>query len=134
MSEKHLDCPEQVLFLPLPPSTNNLFVNIKGRGRIKAPKYRSWIWAAGWAIAKQNPLKFVGDVEVTILAARVNGRRRDIDNLIKPVLDLLVTHAVLKDDSQVRKVDATWMATSSDLTGLSVSIRPYHSPKEEGPA
>ena len=43
------------LLLPVPPSTNNLFVNKRGGGRARAAVYRSWLIEAGWEIKLQRP-------------------------------------------------------------------------------
>jgi len=87
--------------LPAPPSTNNLFLNAVGRGgRIKSPGYRSWIKEAGWQLRLAHPGKIMGTVGVGVTLA-LAGRRPDVDNCLKALLDLLVTHEVIEDDAQV---------------------------------
>lgn len=89
--------------VPTPPSVNNLFVNVPGKGRVRSQRYQAWAHAAGWAmrIAGWNPpltLGFRGPVSVTIL----NGNaRQDIDNCAKGILDLLTEMQVIEDDKQV---------------------------------
>lgn len=36
-----------------PPSTNNLFRNLPGRGRVRSDKYKAWQKEAGWEIKDQ---------------------------------------------------------------------------------
>jgi Holliday junction resolvase RusA-like endonuclease len=87
--------------LPAPPSTNNLFLNIGGRGgRIKSPGYRSWIKEAGWQLRLSHPTKIMNTVAVSA-ALGLASRRPDVDNCLKALLDLLVTHEVIEDDAQV---------------------------------
>jgi Holliday junction resolvase RusA-like endonuclease len=94
--------------LTFPPSTNNLFANKKSGGRVPSTKYKSWRAEAGWEINRQrltlpNSMKGVpGDqlanVRILVNVARVSAAR-DLDNLIKPILDLLVNMQVLIDDT-----------------------------------
>lgn len=84
------------LHLPIPPSTNNLFVT-RGKLRVKSERYLRWINDAGKHIVIQRVPKLIGEVAVTLWVPRDN--RRDADNEIKPVLDLLVRHQVIERDS-----------------------------------
>lgn len=61
-----------------------------------------------------------GRVEITIEVATNN--RRDLDNYNKPVIDLLVSHRLIKTDrmSVVRRVTAE---ASDEIEGVRVSIR-----------
>lgn len=113
----------QSFLLPTPPSTNNLFINVKGRGRIKSRQYKAWAEEAGWRLLAQRVRPVSGRVHVTIRAIRKDGRRRDIDNIIKPILDLLVAQRVISDDRHVEMVSASWVV-SADLAGVSVTLKP----------
>lgn len=117
-----------IYHLPVPPSANNLFINMPGTGRIKSSKYRKWLVEAGHKLNVQRPRPVVGPAKVEIIAARPNASR-DLDNIIKPTLDLLVRHGVLKDDRNVLAIAAEW--SSADLTGMSVSVQPLERPNEE---
>src|SRR5258706_9307466 len=98
-------CPpflEIVVNLPTPPSTNALWSNVAGKGRVKTQSYREWREAAGWDLRCQRPRSVPGVVAVTILAGLPEQRRkRDADNLIKPLLDLITEHRIIDDDSNV---------------------------------
>ena len=85
--------------LPTPPSTNKLTGNKKGgKGRYKLDEYKSWIAEAGWELKLQKvkpvapPISFVMFVEYN--------PRRDLDNYMKAVLDLLVSHQIIPADNQ----------------------------------
>jgi Holliday junction resolvase RusA-like endonuclease len=103
------DCAIIYLDAPLPPSTNALYINVKGRGRIKSRDYRGWSQSKGWEILTQKPQKFVVPVHLIIIAKQPK-RQRDGDNLLKPLLDLLVTQQIIPDDSHkyVKGVSFQW--------------------------
>jgi Holliday junction resolvase RusA-like endonuclease len=106
--------------LPLPPSTNNLYVNLPGRGRVRAAAYRRWSDEAGWLVkAKTPPVTFYGAVAVRIEAGA--GNRRDIDNILKPTLDLLVKVGVLADD---RMIDVLHIMRGGPKNYMLISIWP----------
>jgi crossover junction endodeoxyribonuclease RusA len=97
--------------LPFPVSVNNLFLNVRGRGRIPSPAYRQWREDAGWALKAQKPPRIPGPIEIAVDLTPPDKRARDIDNLFKGILDLLVTHGIIDgDDSRtVRRVSAEWV-------------------------
>lgn len=112
---------EQTFFLPLPPSVNNLYLNLPGRGRVKSPKYRAWINEAGWKLLATKPVKVTGDLTLIVRAIRPDNRRRDLGNLEKAVSDLLVAHRVIDDDSSITSLSMQW--TSENLAdGISVTL------------
>ena len=87
--------------LPMPPSTNALYANAPGKGRVKTTRYRSWIDEAGWELKRQL-------VPVPHLSGRVAMRiglsteaRIDFDN-IKAIGDLMKRMGLLDDDRQIR--------------------------------
>lgn len=97
--------------LRAPPSANNLFADKGGGhgGRAKSTAYKKWIQEAGWTIVQQlagqrgEPLE--GPVSVMISAHL--SRRRDLDNIVKPLLDLLVELRIIKDDQWVDFLSVT---------------------------
>ena len=95
--------------LPTPPSANNLFVNVPGVGRVKGKKYVAWISAAKqWLMTQkrpQDPITYRVNLDIQVPRPKV---RADISNRIKPVEDMLMRGGILKDDSQVQRVTASW--------------------------
>ena len=65
----------------------------------RAAPYVSWLKAAG--CVAQRPARITGPVRISIAAGRPDRRRRDVDNLSKAALDLLVSHQVIEDDGVV---------------------------------
>ena len=95
--------------LPFPPTDNNLYINARGkRPRVRSPEYRAWIERAGWKLKSQQP-KPLG-VRAFIQIDLDERRKGDCSNRTKALLDLLVTHGVLEDDSKkyVRRVSVGW--------------------------
>lgn len=96
----------QALTLPTPPSLNNSFVPRRdGKGRAKTSLYKQW-----QKVALQNirvaqmrrsnsdpPLQPVGKHFEVLIACGLN-HRSDIDNRIKPILDVLSKSGVTPDD------------------------------------
>lgn len=112
--------------LPLPPSVNELTVNLKGGGRAKSVKYKAWIEEARWHVMmgwrragkpewQEAPMRL--DIELGI-----EGRNRDCSNCIKAIEDLLVKNLPVPDD---RWNDAgTWRRNDS-IPGIArVTIAP----------
>ncbi|MBB2965031.1 hypothetical protein FHU13_005453, partial [Methylobacterium sp. R2-1] len=58
--------PSVEIRFPLPPSTNSLFANVVGRGRVKTPKYRAWRQQAVLLIDVQRPGRMAGPCDVVI--------------------------------------------------------------------
>lgn len=95
------------LTLPLPPTVNNAWVNVPGKGRVRSEGYRRWHKTAFAEMCLQKPGRIEGAFSVVINAGKVN-RRCDIDNRIKGVLDLLKGE-VVEDDSLCERVSAAWV-------------------------
>lgn len=110
------------LWLPFPPSANSLFAG-KTR-RYVSPRYKKWRAAAGWELQSQRIRSAIGPVVIDIALTAPDKRARDADNGNKAILDLLVRHGVLSDDSsvQVRQVTARW--TVADRPGATITILP----------
>lgn len=81
--------------LPIPPSTNNLFKNVR-RGRAKSGDYRDWIALAGWNLRQLQIAPVRGRYELSITVAEA--MRGDISNRIKAVEDLFVALKLTDDD------------------------------------
>jgi Holliday junction resolvase RusA-like endonuclease len=110
-----------VLELPhLPPSTNNLYINVRGRGRVKSGKYVDWLNTAGLILNSQTKGRITGRVDILILVEDCHPQR-DASNTIKPVEDLLVKCGVIQDDRAkfVRGCGARWDQT---IRGVRIEI------------
>ena len=101
-----------------PPSLNNLFVNGK-RGRFKSPDYKSWQARAFVQLRRQGSWHVPGAVEIR-LAFNRSQTRADLDNLIKPTLDLLMAAGRISDDRNVKVISAAFV---SSVNGTRIEIR-----------
>lgn len=79
----------------LPPSVNNLHVNVRGKGRSRTSAYRMWAKSSGWELLEQRPGQLEGPVAIVV---EVGPGRSDLDNMAKGILDLLVAHRIIVDD------------------------------------
>jgi len=100
------------VLLPWPPSVNHYWA-ARGRGRYLSPRAQAWHREA-WAVlrAQKNGGPIKGPVAVTLVLHPPDRRRRDVDNVLKAVLDALVKGGVLRDDSQVEELHVVRRAPS----------------------
>lgn len=108
------------LSLPFPPSVNNLWR--RGRtGMYRSPSYMTWLNAAGTMLNAQKPGKIAGHYVIAIELERKDNRRRDCDNLVKAVSDLLEQHGVIENDSLADSLTVAW---SPRVSGCRVVLIP----------
>jgi Holliday junction resolvase RusA-like endonuclease len=107
------------IVLPMPPSVNRCWANVEGVGRVRSTAYRRWSKAATQELQAQQAGAIPGKFAVVITATRTK-RKRDIDNLIKPILDLLVG-VVTEDDAECERVSAGWADEGPE--GVRIDIR-----------
>src|SRR5689334_11512958 len=108
------------LWLPYPPSANRLWRRARV-GMIKSASYVAWLLEAGAEARRQRAGKIKGAYKLTITAARPDNRKRDLDNIIKPVSDLLKSIGAIEDDHLCEMLTARWV-TSGD--GVAVRLEP----------
>lgn len=107
------------LTLPAPPSANALFSNKPGQGRHRTKLYDDWLGHAGWRLRLQKPASLTGPVLVLVGVERTSAFA-DIDNRLKPTLDLLVKHRVIEDDRFVIGIAAAWSPARDSLMRLAI--------------
>lgn len=108
------------LFLPTPPSANRLWIRAR-KGMRKSPEYVAWLLEAGLIAKSQRPSSISGPYKISIQVSRPDRRKRDIDNTIKPLNDLLQAIGVVRDDCDCEMVTARWVTTGD---GATVRIEP----------
>lgn len=87
--------------IPRPPSVNEMYANLPGKGRIKSRVYKKWIEAAGWELKLQRPKPVDGKY---LLIVEIGPTRADIDNLAKGLNDLLQRHQLVSNDRMAGEV------------------------------
>lgn len=106
------------LDLPYPPSANRLWGIAQGR-MIKTAEYAAWLTEAGYHVATQKPGRIRGPYAMRITAGRPDNRKRDLDNLAKPIGDLLQASRVIENDCDCQRLSMEWV---SGLSGVRVSL------------
>ena len=113
--------------LPWPPSVNNywrhkvtgrlatVYVTPEGKAYRKAVNY--WVLEAATV---QRYVKSAGPVRVVIEAFPPDRRKRDLDNILKSLLDSLTHAGVWEDDSQIQDL----RIYKSTIAGM-VKVRIY---------
>lgn len=89
--------------LPVPKS--NRYIRRKGGKVFKPPRVKNWEARALWEIREQysgTPIE--GKVSVYVELLLPNHRRRDIDNMLKSLWDVLEKGGVIKNDNQIYEV------------------------------
>lgn len=100
------------IVLPRVISTNNLFRNVAGKGRVDTGDYGRWKREASALLMAQRPLpKITAPVELTFYVGERGVGNMDASNTLKALEDALVFAGVLKDDSRkyVRASRAVWV-------------------------
>lgn len=87
--------------LPWPPSINNYYSVVHGR-KVLSKRGRQYKKDAVHLMMEQVIGKNLqGKVAINIHAHPPDNRKRDLDNILKPVLDSLTEYGVFPDDSVV---------------------------------
>jgi Holliday junction resolvase RusA-like endonuclease len=109
------DKPSFCITLPYPPSVNSLYLNGKGKARIKTEKYKKWITESdAKALTLRHKFKqFTSPIIIRLQFKRPDQRTRDIDNLSKPILDFLTRYNIIIDDSfkYIQGLSSSWINT-----------------------
>lgn len=92
--------------LPWPPSVNHYYRHVGPRVLISRDgrKYRETIVSL---LGEQKIRPFENAVELAVDAYPPDNRRRDVDNLLKCLLDSFTFGGLYRDDSQIKKLTIT---------------------------
>lgn len=105
--------------LPYPPSVNRLW-RISGKRMYRSKRYVEWLADCEYALERFQGFSKIGNqVAVTIIASRPDRRKRDLDNLAKPILDVCQEYFIV-DDSQVARLEMYW---TNEGQGVQVTIK-----------
>lgn len=96
------------LILPKPPSINHIYGYTSRRGFAQSyitKEGKDWFKEAEDLVHKQHKKKTPIETEIEVWIRLYTARRQDVDNILKPLLDLLTKSGVIKDDSLIYKID-----------------------------
>ena len=94
--------------LPWPPTVNTYYRNFNGRSII-SKKGREYRVAVAEQVLIQRAAKHLDHaVKVEIKAYRPDRRRRDLDNLLKSLLDAMTHAGVMSDDELIEDLRVYW--------------------------
>ncbi len=112
--------PRCCFYLPFPPSANTAYpTNFKTKKRFKSKKYQEWLNVCLSEIGIHAPVLVTGRVVCIYTFGRPDKRRRDVENYVKPVSDLLVAAGIIEDDSLIDKLTIQW----GEITGCKVEVQ-----------
>lgn len=108
------------LTLPWPPSVNKYWRTFQGRMIISAEgrSYRKAV--ADQVLIQRGAKHYAGKLRVQIEAFRPDNRRRDLDNLLKAVLDGCTHAGVWEDDSNIVDLRIYWANTIGGMIKVNV--------------
>jgi len=109
--------------IPVPPSTNSLYRNVEGVGRVKTNDYKKWQKDAQAVLLRHvcQGVKF-GKVPVRVRVIPPFNGRRDLDNTLKAVGDVLVSSGMIASDRMTTIQEITAEAGSRGQQGCIVTI------------
>ena len=107
-------CYRVLKILSVPPSVNSIWVRGKW-GSYKSRNYCDWEKHNITLFTTKEALQLDRDVQITVKVVPGKGWRmnRDIDNILKPILDMLTLANVIKDDNS--SIVKSVLVTISDL-------------------
>jgi crossover junction endodeoxyribonuclease RusA len=107
--------------LPWPPSVNRYWRSVGAKTLIskEGRHYREFAEGFAWEQDRRAwPLK--GRLRVVVTAFPPDRRRRDLDNILKSLLDTLEHIGLYEDDSQIDRLEVTRAASLGGLVYVTV--------------
>ena len=109
--------------IPVPKS--NRYIRRRGGRVFKSPRVRLWEMRAVWEIKQQYSGRPIEEkVSVDILLTLPDRRRRDIDNMLKSLWDVLEKGGVIKSDDLIYEVRTVKRIVKGEQ-GVEIRIREF---------
>ena len=93
--------------LPFPPSVNHYWRHVGNRTLISRTG-RAYRQQVLHDVEQLGLRAITGPIKLEVIATRPDRRRRDVDNLLKSLLDALDHAEVYEDDSQIQDLRISW--------------------------
>lgn len=114
--------------LTLPPSANQRLIpyviNMTRRiiGIKDSPKYREWMELEARKIKNEIQVPYAEPVYVYMEITFPDKRKRDLDNMAKPVCDVLKLAGIYDDDSLIEFLICRRLSPNKKLAGIRVGV------------
>lgn len=114
--------------LTLPPSANQRLIpyviNLTRRiiGIKDSPKYREWMELEARKIKNEIQAPYAEPVYVYMEITFPDRRKRDLDNMAKPVCDVLKLAGIYDDDSLIEFLICRRLSPNKKLAGIRVGV------------
>lgn len=114
--------------LTLPPSANQRLIpyviNMTRRiiGIKDSPKYREWMELEARKIKNEIQAPYAEPVYVYMEITFPDKRKRDLDNMAKPVCDVLKLAGIYEDDSLIEFLICRRLSPNKKLAGIRVGV------------
>lgn len=114
--------------LSLPPSANQRLIpyviNMTRRiiGIKDSPKYREWMEFEARKIKNEIQAPYAEPVYVYMEITFPDRRKRDLDNMAKPVCDVLKLAGIYEDDSLIEFLICRRLSPNKKLAGIRVGV------------
>nr|DAV29919.1 MAG TPA: Endodeoxyribonuclease RusA [Caudoviricetes sp.] len=114
--------------LTLPPSANQRLIpyviNMTRRiiGIKDSPKYREWMELEARKIKNEIQAPYAEPVYVYMEITFPDRRKRDLDNMAKPVCDVLKLAGIYEDDSLIEFLVCRRLSPNKKLAGIRVGV------------
>ncbi len=114
--------------LTLPPSANQRLIpyviNMTRRiiGIKDSPKYREWMEFEARKIKNEIQAPYAEPVYVYMEITFPDKRKRDLDNMAKPVCDVLKLAGIYEDDSLIEFLICRRLSPNKKLAGIRVGV------------
>ncbi len=110
-----------------PPSANRLWRVFNGH-LTKSLEYRKWLdHSILLAKSQFHEETYKCELHVELFIGVPDKRKRDLDNRIKPCLDLLQASQILEDDSLIHRLYAQWEPNLKDSVVIHIKpLTPTH--------
>lgn len=99
----------KIIVLPFPPSLNAAYSNVPKIGRVKTKRYKDWLNKAPPLDERVN-----GKCTISYEIYQPDARSRDGNNLLKVVLDYIVSQGVIEDDNMNIVIGEQWINRGID--------------------
>ncbi|HIP42545.1 MAG TPA: RusA family crossover junction endodeoxyribonuclease [Aquifex aeolicus] len=112
--------------LPVPKS--NRYIRRKGGRVFKPPRITNWEVRAVWELKQQytgEPIDYEISVDITLILP--NRRKRDIDNMLKSLWDVMEKAGIIKNDNLIYEVH-TIKKIEKGKEGVIIKINRFQPP------